>query len=81
MSYDPLDPDLAYLALDPKEKMEMINRPFDGKKNCWIPDPKEGYVAAEIESTKGDDVTVLTESMQVMVYFTLYHLHLCTFTL
>ena len=66
MSFDPLDPDHAYPVENPQEKIEMLNKPFDGKKNCWIPDTKQGYVAAKIESTKGDYVTVLTESMQTV---------------
>lgn len=36
------------------------SKPYDSKKNCWVPDPEEGYVAAEIKSTAGDDVTVVT---------------------
>ncbi|GAV07913.1 hypothetical protein RvY_17692-2 [Ramazzottius varieornatus] len=37
------------------------NRPFDGKKSCWVPDEKEGFVPGEIKSTKGDQVTVSVE--------------------
>jgi myosin heavy chain 6/7 len=33
-------------------------REFDGKKMCWIPDHKEGFLKVEIQSTKGDDITV-----------------------
>lgn len=40
--------------------MKEQSRPYDSKKNCWIPDAEEGYVAAEITSTKGDNVTVVT---------------------
>uniref|UniRef100_A0A0N5ABN2 Myosin N-terminal SH3-like domain-containing protein n=1 Tax=Syphacia muris TaxID=451379 RepID=A0A0N5ABN2_9BILA len=36
------------------------SRPYDSKKNCWVPDAEEGYIAAEITSTKGDTVTVIT---------------------
>ncbi len=28
-------------------------KPFDGKKNCWIPDDKDGYAPAEIISSTG----------------------------
>ena len=45
--------------------MEEQNVPFDGKKACWIPDKKLGYAKAEIISTKGDEVTVLSESHEV----------------
>jgi len=57
MSYDPNDPDFQYLAID-KRKLVAEAPPFDSKKNCWVPDDKEGYAAAEIQSTKGDDVVV-----------------------
>ena len=60
------DPDFQYLAVDRKKLLEEQNQPFDGKKNCWIVDAKEGYIKAEIISTKGDDVTVLTENKEVI---------------
>ena len=59
------DPDYQYLAYDKKKLIEEQNQPFDGKKNCWIPDQKEGYLKAEIISTKGDDVTVISEKLEV----------------
>ncbi|KRZ15247.1 Myosin-4 [Trichinella zimbabwensis] len=34
---------------------------YDSKKSCWIPDAQEGYVAAEIKSTKVDQLVVITE--------------------
>lgn len=34
------------------------SRPYDSKKNVWIPDPEEGYVEGEIKSEKGNDVIV-----------------------
>lgn len=58
------DPDFKYLGVD-KKALLAEQKPYDGKKNCWAPDPKDGYVRAEIESTKGDMVTVRTENMQV----------------
>ena len=64
--YDPQDPDMMYLALD-KKKMAMEAPSFDGKKACWIPDDKEGYLKAEIISTTGDVVKVLTEKMDVSI--------------
>jgi len=65
MSLQPDDPDFQYLAPDRKKLIEEQSQPFDGKKNCWIPDHKEGYLKAEIISTKGDDITVLTEKLEV----------------
>jgi len=58
MSYNPSDPDFEYLAID-KKKLLAEAEPYDGKKSCFIPDAKEGYVKGEIQSTKGDEVTVL----------------------
>ena len=57
---------LSYLLVSKEEKMKTQSRPFDGKKNCWIPEPKEGFVAAEIQSTKGDEVTVKTSKGDVI---------------
>ena len=59
------DPDFQYLAPDKKKLTEEQNAPFDSKKNCWIPDHKEGYMKAEIISSKGDEITVLTEKLEV----------------
>ncbi len=40
--------------------------PFDGKKNCWVVDEKDGFVAAEIVSTKGEEAVVqLSATRQV----------------
>jgi myosin heavy chain 6/7 len=59
------DPDFHYLALDRKKMLEEAP-PYDAKTSCWIVDHKEGYLKANIKSTKGDEVTVLTEqSMEV----------------
>ena len=59
------DPDFQFLCVDRKKLMAEQTKPFDGKKNCWIPDEKDGYIKAEIQATKGEDVTVLTENMEV----------------
>lgn len=52
------DPGWQYLRLAPDILLKEQSRPYDTKKNCWVPDQEEGYVAAEITSTKGDQVTV-----------------------
>ncbi len=59
------DPDFKFLAVD-KTKVMSEAPPYDAKKDCWIPDVKDGYIRAEIVSTKGDDVVVKNvASMQV----------------
>ncbi|CAF2029476.1 unnamed protein product [Rotaria magnacalcarata] len=64
MIHDPNDPEfqeaMKYLALPSEEKLKLRSQAFDAKKSCWIPDPKESYIAAEIENTKDDQVTVKT---------------------
>lgn len=59
------DPDFPYLCVDRKQLQKEQTQTFDSKKNVWVTDEKEGFVKAEIQSTKGDDVTVLTEKMAV----------------
>ena len=51
---------LKYLLVPQADRIKMQAQPFDGKKNCWIPDKAEGFIAAEIQSTKGEEVTVKT---------------------
>jgi len=58
------DPDFQYLALDRKKLMEEAP-PYDAKTSCWVTDQREGFIRANIQSTKGDDVTVLTEKGEV----------------
>lgn len=70
----PDDPDYKYLCVDKKDLMQLQTVPFDGKKNCWVPDEKLGFVAAEIQSSKGDDITVKTvEKMDVSLFVFVYH--------
>ena len=61
------DEDFQFLRPDRRKLAEEQNQPFDGKKMCWIPDQKEGYIKAEIISTKGEDVTVSTDNQDVSV--------------
>jgi len=58
------DADFQYLALD-RKKMLAEAPPYDPKTSCWIPDHKLGYIRSNIQSTKGDDVVVLTEAGEV----------------
>ncbi|KAL3105606.1 hypothetical protein niasHT_021709 [Heterodera trifolii] len=52
------DPGWRYLRRTREQILEDQSRPYDSKKNCWIPDPEEGYLAGEIVSGKGEKVTV-----------------------
>jgi len=59
---DPSDPDFQYLAVDRKKMLKEQTAAFDGKKSCWIPDKKEGFIAVDIQSTKGEEITVKVTS-------------------
>ncbi|XP_026492061.1 myosin heavy chain, muscle isoform X42 [Vanessa tameamea] len=53
------DPDpTPYLFVSLEQKRIDQSKPYDGKKACWVPDEKEGFVQGEIKATKGDLVTV-----------------------
>ncbi|KJH51244.1 myosin head [Dictyocaulus viviparus] len=52
------DPGWQYLRRSQEQIQQDQSRPYDSKKNVWIPDAEEGYVAAEIKSTKNDNVVV-----------------------
>ena len=69
MIHDPNDPEfleaMKYLALPAEEKIKLRSQPFDAKKACWVPDPKESFIGAEIQSTKDDQVTVKTSKGEV----------------
>ncbi|KAF1769637.1 hypothetical protein GCK72_001454 [Caenorhabditis remanei] len=54
------DPGWQYLRRSREQMLEDQSKPYDSKKNCWIPDPEEGYLAGEITATKGDTVTIVT---------------------
>ncbi len=65
------DPDFQFLAVD-RRKLVTEAPPFDGKKNVFIPDEKNGYVRAEIIGTKGDDV-LCKNSENMMVSSIIIH--------
>ncbi|OZC07255.1 myosin SH3-like domain protein [Onchocerca flexuosa] len=53
------DPGWQYLRQHQKQIVATTKK-FDSKKNVWIPDEELGFIAAEIKSTKGDFVTLIT---------------------
>uniref|UniRef100_A0A3Q1HDA0 Myosin heavy chain 7 n=1 Tax=Anabas testudineus TaxID=64144 RepID=A0A3Q1HDA0_ANATE len=50
-----------YLRKSDRERLEAQTRPFDMKKECFVPDNEEEYVKASIISREGDKVTAQTE--------------------
>jgi len=53
---DPDPTEFLYVSLEMKRADQA--KPYDGKKACWVPDEKEGFLQGEIQGTKGDLVTV-----------------------
>lgn len=47
-----------YLFVSLEQRRIDQSKPYDSKKNCWVPDEKEGYLLGEIKATKGELVTV-----------------------
>lgn len=54
-----------YLRKSDKERLEAQTRPFDMKKECFVPDAEEEYVKASITSRDGDKVTADTAKGKV----------------
>ncbi len=55
------------MQLTTDERIKLQAQPFDGKKQCWVPDAKESFVPAEITGTKGEEVTVKTSKGDVCI--------------
>ncbi|XP_068940839.1 putative uncharacterized protein MYH16 [Petaurus breviceps papuanus] len=60
-----VDP-MPFLAPPEKERIEAMNKPYDIKRSCWVKDEKEGFIAGEIQSEQGDQVTVKTITNQTL---------------
>ncbi|VDM65671.1 unnamed protein product, partial [Strongylus vulgaris] len=54
------DPAWPFLRQSQEQLLAATTKKFDSKKNIWIADAEEGFVAAEIKSSKGDNLTVVT---------------------
>jgi len=54
------DPDpTEFLYVSMEQKRIDSSKPYDGKKQCWVPDNKGGFDAGEIQSTDGDMIEVM----------------------
>eukprot|EP00080_Pristionchus_pacificus_P015122 PDM75142.1 myo-5 [Pristionchus pacificus] len=54
------DPGWQFLRQSQEQALAAQTKKFDSKKNVWIADAEEGFIAAEIKSAKGDVLTVVT---------------------
>ncbi len=58
---------LKYLAVSKEERIRIQTMPFDAKKNCFIPDHKEGFLPGEIQGTEGNMVVCKTPKGEVFI--------------
>jgi len=62
LQVDPNDPEviesLKFLLVPKEERIENATKPYDSKKDVFVKDAKEGYLAAQIQSEDGANVTV-----------------------
>lgn len=66
------DKDMGVLVVPKKMLLEAQSKPFDSKKNCFVPDEKEGFLPAEVVGTKGEELTVQLEKGEVRAARLLY---------
>jgi len=60
------DPDpTEFLFVSLEQKRIDQSKPYDPKKQCWVPDDKEGFVIGEMRGTKGELVTVMVPGNEV----------------
>jgi len=53
------DPDPSeWLFISMEMKLADQAKPYDAKKSCWVPDPKEGFLLGMIQETKGELISV-----------------------
>ncbi|CAL4086913.1 unnamed protein product, partial [Meganyctiphanes norvegica] len=53
------DPDPSeYLFVSREQKVIDQSKPYDAKKDCWVPHEKEKFIAAKLQGTKGELVMV-----------------------
>lgn len=58
-------PAAPYLRKSDRERLEAQTRPFDMKKECFVPDTEVEFVKASITSRDGDKVTADTANGKV----------------
>uniref|UniRef100_A0A1I7XM24 Myosin N-terminal SH3-like domain-containing protein n=1 Tax=Heterorhabditis bacteriophora TaxID=37862 RepID=A0A1I7XM24_HETBA len=59
MSYEE-DPGWQFLRQSQEQLLAATTKKFDSKKNVWVSDTEDGFIAAEIKSLKGDNIIVVT---------------------
>ena len=58
---------LTFLLVSKEERIENATKPYDSKKDCFVKDAKEGYMAAQIVSDEGKTVTVKKQNGEVLL--------------
>ncbi|CAK8681906.1 unnamed protein product [Clavelina lepadiformis] len=62
----PGDDPMPFLRPTEKEQIAFASMSYDGKKSCWVPHKKEGFVRAEIQDSSGEKVTVKTSKGETL---------------
>ena len=70
INVDPNDPEviesLTFLLVPKEERILNATKAFDSKKNVFVADAKEGYVAGEVQSSDGGKCKVKKPSGEVI---------------
>ena len=56
---------LKFLLVPKEERIRAQAQPFDGKKNCFVPEHKEGFIPAVITGKEGNLIVVRTSKGDV----------------
>lgn len=56
------DPGYVYLEVSREERAALAAKPFDSKKNCWIPDTEDGMASWQL-------MIIENMSMRTFEYF------------
>jgi len=56
---------LSFLIVPKEERIKTSARPFDSRKNFFVPHKTEGYLTAEVVSEDGDNVTLMNSQNEV----------------
>ncbi|CAJ0963180.1 unnamed protein product, partial [Mesorhabditis belari] len=54
------DPGWQFLRMSREQMIVEQSKPYDSKKDCWVPDEEDGFVSAQVMEEKGDTIKVVT---------------------
>ena len=70
------DPDpLPWLAVSDELSIKLKAKPYDAKKSCWVPCPKDGFAQGDIRGVKGDQITVFASNKVCKIHRNIKYVH------